>query len=191
VSQACDHGPTPELAPDLGPGSPSSDFRVLLHEIFPTESTGTEGIDELEVVELTTGPAPSTPYLRRTLGTDAPTVLIFEQLVRLHEVPLYLNASYIASEFDLDELERIQRAIHDSQRVPPVREVFEMLFGRPYGGGSAVVEAVTCDPHTARHLEVPPGSPILLREMVLHDADGQVVNVLWTHYRPDRVEIRS
>jgi GntR family transcriptional regulator len=177
------------LTPDLGPGSRPSDFRVLLHEIFPTEQTGEEGIDQLEVTELAQGPAQTTPYLRRLLGTESDSVLMFEQLIRLHGTLLYLNASYIDSAFDLDRLTRIQREIHDSQVVPPVREVFEVLFGRPYGGGTAVVEAVRCDPHTARHLEVPSGSPILLREMVLRDVEGRVVNVLWTHYRPDRVEI--
>ncbi|MFT4011354.1 MAG: UTRA domain-containing protein [Nocardioidaceae bacterium] len=180
---------TETIVADLGPGSPSSDFRVLLHEIFPTEPTGPEGIEHLAVTELASGPVPNTPYLRQTLGSDSDTVLLFEQLVCLHETPLYLNASYIAAEYDPGRLLLAQRAIHESQHVPPVREVFELLFDTSYGGGTAVIESVRCDPHTAQHLGVPPGSPILLREMRLHDAEGHVINVMWTHYRPDRVEI--
>lgn len=119
---------------------------------------------------------------------DRPT-LVIEQLSVWHGEPLYIRTGYIPlHEPPEDLLARVSSLDADLRSFA---ESFRYLFGRAPGRRRAAVEAVPATSDTAGLLELPVGRPILLRQLVMHDDEGAVREVSFTHFRGDRVALAS
>lgn len=158
---------------DLALGDPSAPGRVV---------DGEFRVDEVEhrVVQ-------STPVIRARLDTDADRVLMVEQRGVFCGETLYVRVGYYAE----DDPHRLSRAMiaEDVPPIAPMKEVFQRLFGAPLGSTSTSVHAVRSDPATATTLGIRAGTPVLLRESTIVDADGRPRTFSYTHYRADRVSL--
>lgn len=61
------------------------------------------------------------------------------------------------------------------------------LFGSDLGWIESEVGSAACDEHTARLLGVPTGAPVLVREQLVLDRSGRPLELVFDHYRADRV----
>jgi DNA-binding GntR family transcriptional regulator len=94
---------------------------------------------------------------------------------------VYVGAFYyVCPRESRDEfVERVTRA----HRSPGhFGKSLQSTHGVDIGRVEATVEAVACDIRTARLLDVEVGSPILLRERLVHDAQGAPVAVDYVHF---------
>ncbi|MFR9803091.1 UTRA domain-containing protein [Pseudonocardia sp. RS010] len=160
-----------------------SDLRVPLGELIPPELSARTGDQRIEVREIEHAIVDATPYVRERLERVESQMFMLEQLVSYGDEPLYVRVGYLP--VDVPRLSARVIEIDRGARIPPLGKVFESLYGVPFGGHETVVEAVPCEPRTARLLGVPEGDPILLREMLTRDADGVPWELSYTHYRGD------
>jgi DNA-binding GntR family transcriptional regulator len=77
------------------------------------------------------------------------------------------------------------------QELQSFEESFHYLFGRPPGRRESAVEAVPAAGGVAELLGLPAGRPVLLRQLVMHDDEGSVREVSFTHFRGDRIALSS
>ncbi|MCF7550453.1 UTRA domain-containing protein [Pseudonocardia sp. WMMC193] len=160
-----------------------SDLRVPMGELIPPELSARTGARRIEVREIEHAIVDATPYVRERLERVESQMFMLEQLVGYGDEPLYVRVGYLP--IDVPRLSARVTEIDRGARIPTLPEVFESLYGVPFGGHETVVEAVPCEPHTARLLGVPEGDPILLREMLTRDANGTPWELSYTHYRGD------
>lgn len=127
--------------------------------------------------------------LRDRLGVEARTLFVYEQLVLLSGEPAYVRIGYIPRARDSDDLgARIEALDRDLQSF---EENFAGIFGVPFGGSRTTVEALSCSRRIAHLLQIEEGSPVLLRELTLLDALGQIREVSYTHFRGDRIALAA
>ncbi|ONH51746.1 GntR family transcriptional regulator [Frankia sp. CcI49] len=162
---------------------------VQVHEgeMLPRELHEEESWRRLEIEEISQCVVPTTRLLRERLEIDDAEVVMIEQVFRLDGEPLCVRAGYVPLPATPERYFADVVAI--DRRPPRYEALFEQLFDAPYGGGRAVVEAVPCEERTARLLGVTPGTPVLLREVVVRDSSGRARDLHWTHFRGDRVAL--
>lgn len=114
------------------------------------------------------------------LPADA-TLAIFERLVSRDDVPVELRTHFLA----LREGDHIEAA----DVLGDVYELMEVRFGRPIARATRAVSALAADPSSAEWLNVEPGSPLLLMESTLVDADDNVLMVTYGRHRSDRMTV--
>jgi GntR family transcriptional regulator len=131
-------------------------------------------VERLEEQEM---PAPPWMRARLRIDEDEP-VLMVEELISSHGEVLCVRATY-------KPVSRLpERA---TTQVADLATAFEHGFGVPLGTVESLVEAVGADALTAELLGVPEGAPLLVREVLLVDADGLPRDLSYTHYRADRI----
>ncbi|MEI5675593.1 MULTISPECIES: GntR family transcriptional regulator [unclassified Nocardioides] len=135
------------------------------------EDSAVERLEEQEM------PAPPWMRARLKIAEDEP-VLMVEELVRAHGEVLCVRATY-------KPVSRLPARA--TVRVADLATAFEHGFGVPLGSVESLVEAVGADALTAELLGVPAGSPVLVREVLLVDADGLPRDLSYSHYRSDRI----
>jgi GntR family transcriptional regulator len=146
---------------------------------------------QFRVHELKHQVVPSTPLIRERLNTDAPFVLLVEQVALFDGEPLYLRSSYHCARDDPWQLSRVIKELDDTDPMPALQECFERVYEAPFGGSWTAFEAVGCERRTAEILGVTEGSAVLLREMIFLDAAGKPRELTFTHYRSDRIVIEG
>lgn len=105
-----------------------------------------------------------------------------EWLVELDDEPLCIRTSVVA------EGPAVSRAV---EGVADVAASFRHVFEAALGTIESTVEAVAVDARVGQLLEVPAGTPALLRELVLADVDGVARELSFTLYRGDGYAITS
>jgi len=125
---------------------------------------------------------PSTPAIRAHLGTSDDKVglveHVFEHITGDGSEPLGVRIAYYRSHFTQPR---------SWQSCPSLADAFFLVYGVPLGDVQTVIDAVACDAETAALLRVREGSPVLMREQILRDAEGTVQEYTFSHYRADRV----
>lgn len=121
------------------------------------------------------------------MALDAERILVHEQLGWYRDEPLFLRIGYLPMLAD----DAADGVVLDASHSSPIEETFEIVFGVPFGRASASIEAVPCDPEVAELMGLEPGWPMLVREMVLRDRDGQAREYSYTHFRGDRVALSA
>jgi GntR family transcriptional regulator len=159
------------------------DLRLPVDELIPPELGSRTGDRRIEVREIEHAVVDATPYVRERLERAAGEIFMVEQLVSYGDEPLYVRVAYVP--VDLPRFSDRVIEIDRGARIPRQQEVFETLFGVPFGENENVLSAVPCEAHTGRLLGVPTGDPILLRETLARDAGGTPWELSYTHYRGD------
>jgi len=127
--------------------------------------------------------------VRIPLGMPERPLLVVEHLALWHGEPLYLRTGYIPMhEPSEDILARLSEADDDPSSA---EHIVRNLFGAGPHTRRAAVEAVPATDETARLLGLPPGRPVLLRQLVMEDEHGAVREVSFTHFRGDRVALAT
>jgi GntR family transcriptional regulator len=126
---------------------------------------------------------PSNPTLQRQLGTED-DVLMIEQVALLNG-PVYVGAFYYTCPKEGRD-EFIDRVTSAHRAPGEFGKSMQATHGVEVGRVEVTVEAVACDSRTARLLAVEVGSPILLRERLVHDAEGRPVALDYVHFAAGR-----
>jgi GntR family transcriptional regulator len=130
---------------------------------------------------------PATPVLQERLAIDADQVVLIEHLARVADVPLYVRVAYLPAPEDVESFAERLRFVYAGQRSNSA--ALQDLYGVDAGDIELTVEAIPCDPRTAKLLGCQTGAPILVRERVLHDVDGRPRELSFTHLRGDRAAL--
>jgi GntR family transcriptional regulator len=144
-----------------------------------------EGRETLRTRLIESRVVPATRVLRHRLQTEEDTVFMVEHLLYLNTTPIMVRLAYnliserpdTEADPDLD----VWWTVSDRGGV------FERRFGARFGRFDEYFQAVTCDSRTAELLGVALGSPVLLYESVVLDADGRPREVAYVHFRGDLV----
>jgi GntR family transcriptional regulator len=142
---------------------------------------------ELRVAELDQDVIPMPPALAARMDSDSPQVLAYSQLGVLGDLPLYVRSGY-APRLATDPRFFDQVAEHDRE-FPPMEVAFRRLFGTGLGAVESAVEWVPAEASLCELLGVDPGSPLLMREMLLLDEHGRGREFSVTYFRGDRVSL--
>jgi DNA-binding GntR family transcriptional regulator len=122
---------------------------------------------------------PAAPLVTQLLNLPGDSMLVVEYLVLLDGDPISIDSGYHAPDVPAERF-RIGQDQDD---------VFRRFYGAPLGVRRRSVQAITADPATARTLDVPEGSPLLLQELLMFDANGVPRELRHTHYRADRAAL--
>jgi GntR family transcriptional regulator len=142
----------------------------------PSRGRLTNDIVEIVVI-------PPSSLLREKLDTEN-DVLLIEQIAIL-DGPAYVGTYYyVCPQESRDEfVKRVSRA----HRSPGEFGLsLPETHGVDIGHVEVTIEAVGCDRRTASMLQVDLGSPILLRERLVYDANGSPVALDYVHFAPSR-----
>ncbi len=136
--------------------------------------------DILEIVVI-----PPSSLLRKKLQTDD-DVLLVEQIAVL-DGPVYVGAYYYPCPGEPDSRDEFVKRVSQAHRSPGEFGMsLPTTHGVAIGRVEVTVEAVACDARTARMLHAPIGSPIILRERLVHDVNGTPVALDYVHFAPSR-----
>lgn len=135
------------------------------------ENSTIETIEEMDL--------PSPPWMRARLQIpDDEQVRMVEEVIRIQGEALCVRVSY-------KPLSRLP--LRMVTEVADLATAFEQALDVALGTIETLTEAVSADPLTAELLGVAPGAPLLVREVLLTDADGLPRDLSYTHYRGDRI----
>jgi GntR family transcriptional regulator len=134
--------------------------------------------DGMVVKRLEDRVVPSTALIRQRLGTDATHVGMIEHIYSMGGTPLGVRAAYYHSDVR-----------PDGGWGQPINldTAFEFVWGPPVGRVDTTINALVLEARTCRLLEAPDGTPGLVKEQVVHDADGVPQEFAYSHWRADRV----
>jgi GntR family transcriptional regulator len=123
-------------------------------------------------------PVPSTQLIRTRLQTEADKVGMIEHLFSYHGEAIGIRVAYY-------HLGISQPAGWET--CPDLQTAFRTVFGLPLGKVDTHIDSFACDARTSRMLDVPIGTPTLVKEQTLHDSAGTPQEFAYSHYRSDRV----
>lgn len=127
---------------------------------------------------------PTPPLMAELLRTECPTVRVNQMIDYRDGIPFMVHIRYLPG---------------DAPRRPftgeEPTESFERLFERAYGSQLARVDcsiqAVSSDDRTARLLDVPEGSALLLKERLLWDAASRPRELSHSYYIASRAALST
>lgn len=127
----------------------------------------------------------ATPFVAAKLGIDEGSPILFvERLRSVAHVPLSLDTTSLRPE----AIEALDGADFETE------DVFRLLedrLGVRLGEAENTVEAVAADRGTARHLDIRPGTPVLLLHRLTYLDDGTPFDLESVRYRGDRLSLVS
>ncbi|MEU6558557.1 GntR family transcriptional regulator [Nocardia nova] len=127
----------------------------------------------------------ATPFVAAKLAVpEGSRILFIERLRSVANVPLSLDTTSLRPE----AIDALAGADLDHE------DVFRLLedrLGVRIGEAENTVEAVAADRGTARHLDVKPGSPVLLLHRLSYLEDGTPFDLESVRYRGDRLTLVS
>jgi len=120
---------------------------------------------------------PTTPLLRERLRTDDDTVRMVENTYSDGPETIGVRTAYFPRDVTFTEY----------SGPADMATVAVELFGRPLGWIESEVGSAVADEHTAKLLGLPLGAPVLVREQLVVADDGSPIEVVFDHFRADRV----
>lgn len=134
--------------------------------------------DGMMVQRLEDRVVPSTDLIRQRLRTDAGHVGMIEHSYSMGGKPLGVRVGYYHSDVR-----------PDGGWGQPLNldTAFEFVWGPPVGRVDTTINALVLEARTCRLLDAPEGTPGLVKEQVVHDADGIPQEFAYSHWRADRV----
>ena len=160
---------------------------VLVGEIGPRAWTGTSYAGRLVVDTIACTQITLSPELRRRMATDSDQAILIEQVGSVDGAPHYYRLGYVLTDLSPTALMQVLEELHLS--FPPLHEAFERCHGRPFGHTAYSLEAVTAEGDVADHLQVPAGTPTILRELLTTGADDQSGELSFTYFASGRVAL--
>jgi GntR family transcriptional regulator len=123
---------------------------------------------------------PPTGIVAQRLGYTGPLPIpMVEYVSSFDGRPTALRVSYHHPELDPERYEEFVDGFLPRHEYNPSRPLFTpadaiaALYGSRAGTGRTVIEAQLCDARTAKLLDLSIGAPLLVRETVISDIDGQ------------------
>lgn len=150
-------------------------------EIGPRAWTGTAHEGRLDVSTLCCDTLPVSPELRKRLDCGERQIIVLEQVGSLDATPLYFRIGYNVAESSPDMFMRQIECCHVD--YPPLATVFERLFETGFGSSTYAIEAVAASERVGQELNVPPGSPTLLRQLTTYDSEHRPRELSFTYFR--------
>ena len=141
----------------------------ILSSVAP-ESFRVERLDDRKV--------PSTDLIRARLQTGADQVGVIEHLFTFEGEPIGIRVAYYHA--------HVRQPVAWAE-CPDINTAFEAVFGMPMSHVETTIDAVPCEARTSRILDIPEGSPCLVKEQTLYDRTGRPQEFAYSHYRSDRV----
>lgn len=160
---------------------------VSVGEIGPRAWSGTNYAGRLVVDTITCTQIALSPELRRRMATTCEQAILLEQVGSVDGAPHYYRLGYNLTDLSPTAFMEIVDELHLS--FPPLRDAFERCFGRPFGHTVYSLEAVTAEADVAHRLQMPEGTPTILRELVTTGADGQSGELSFTYFASGRVAL--
>ncbi|MFT4011353.1 MAG: UTRA domain-containing protein [Nocardioidaceae bacterium] len=142
--------------------------------------------DEVELVTLERQWVPVTPLLRARLECDCERALMVEQLLSVRSMGVALRTMYCPEPLVSGVLLGIDRSGYPAESYG---EKLRRVFGVEFGTVDNVIEATLCDERVAEILGQEPGSPILLREMVVRSLEAVPYLLVFTRYNSARTSL--
>jgi GntR family transcriptional regulator len=127
---------------------------------------------------------PSSPLLRSVLATTDEELTMEETLVRVDDEPLCVYTSYRRTSSPALPL-------RFSDPDWTLTSAFEAAYGVPLEIVDTTVQAMGCEPRTARRLGLEPGAPVLVRSRLLMDATETFREFSYTYWVDGRVALRA
>lgn len=128
-------------------------------------------------------PAPPIVAHRLSLRSGAP-VLFIERVRNVDGMPFSLDRTYLT--------EDAGRSIDGADLTN--NDIFALLedaLGSPLGESEYLIEATAADEDTARELEVPASSPLVLMERLTRTAEGAPIDLEFISLRSDRASLSA
>lgn len=138
--------------------------------------------DGMTVQRLEDRVVPSTALIRERLHTDAVEVGMIEHSYSMGGRPLGVRAAYYHSALRPDG---------GWGQPLDLDTAFEFVWGAPVGRVDTAISALVLDARTCRLLDAAEGTPGLVKEQVVHDADGVPQEFAYSHWRADRVSFTT
>jgi GntR family transcriptional regulator len=155
--------------------------KVLDDEIFPL-LWDSKGAPRTSVRRLDDRVLPGVQLLVEQLEISDGGLRLVEDLVLLDDLPVAVAVSY---------LEKDANAVASLSGITDVAGTFKTTYGVEMGSVESSVEALPCEPQTARVLKVPEGSPVLVKEMILRDRSDRARGICYIHYRGGSVSLSN
>lgn len=151
---------------------------------------GQAGDERVSILHIETGVVTAPPWVRKVLAIESEHALIYESRVVSGAETLALQLMYYPPDLDPSVLFERGLEIDSTTSYETLAERFRYLFDSELGEVLTSIEAVACDAQVAEQLGVAEGSPILLREYVMRDADGRAMVLAYNFSRGDRIIAR-
>jgi DNA-binding GntR family transcriptional regulator len=160
---------------------------LALEDISPNRGSLTgadfDNQDTYQSIEVETAQIPITPLLRKRLRTTETYVWLTEWLMLRDGEPLCIFINY--------SLGDSARELSINPASDGVQAIFRRTYGCELGWIDTTVESLTCDERTGRALMVEPGSPLLFRERLMIDSNGQPRECNHTFFPAAKVSLRA
>jgi GntR family transcriptional regulator len=110
-------------------------------------------------------------------------VMLIDRVVEVDGEPMTLSTHFLRSQ--------IARALRGADLSKDFYELLEQTAGVQVGKARLIIEAVAADDRVAALLRVPPGSPLLLFQRLIHDVWGNPIALGFNRVRGDRLSLVS
>lgn len=133
------------------------------------------------------------PVAHRLDAFGEEPIAMVEFLTVYADKPVALRVSYNAPGYDQSAYDRhvlVWEPHHVYDPLAPAvteREGVRAMYGVELGDVETSIEAQLCDARTARLLDIPVGSPLLVRETLQRDVHGRPRTLSYTSYDGNRV----
>lgn len=161
--------------PRFGTSVAAEIVEVPLGRLARTEPTwpNYDGRAQVQVVDHSVVPCP--PVVRARLGLEGEEAAVVEYLVLVDGEPFCLRVAYLDPGTPLN----LEPNFEMCDCVPHLFPHFDHV---DLGESETSLDAVAAEERTARLLGIEVGSPILLREQLVHTADGRPFELSFTSY---------
>lgn len=141
------------------------------------DSAVTDGATAVSLTIVDQRTVPTTALLRERLRTADDTVRMVENTYSDGTETIGVRTAYFSRDVTFTEY----------SGPADMATVAVELFGRALGRIESEVGSAVADEHTARLIGLPVGAPVLVREQLVVAADGTPLEVVFDHFRADRV----
>ncbi|GAA4675611.1 GntR family transcriptional regulator [Frondihabitans cladoniiphilus] len=127
---------------------------------------------------------PTPPMIADLLATECATVRVNQLIDYRDGVPFMLHIRYLPGDAP-------RRVFTGEEPTESFEQLFETAYGSALARVDCSIQAVSSDERTARLLEVPAGSALLLKERLLWDATGQARELSHSYYIASRAALST
>lgn len=150
------------------------------HDLAETSDGAHRFRNILIAAEYVAAPSVVAEALECELGDE---VMLIDRVVEVDGEPMTLSTHFLRSQ--------IAGALRGADLSRDFYELLEQTAGIQVGQARFIIEAVAADETVARHLRVPPGSPLLLFQRLIHDVWGKPIALGFNRVRGDRLTLVS
>ncbi len=140
-------------------------------------------VEDLNIAVTEDRIVPNVRLLKERLGVDVDEVRMVENTFSFEGEIVGVRAAYFASPLDTDP--------RDLAGPMDMKQTIEAFFQVQPGEAFVSISSARADAHTARLLKVSEGWPLIVREMIYYSVDGAPIQVVFDHFRGDRVRLEA